>query len=59
MADVLGHLKALSEGRIVFLGQKQGDESYYAAFRNKEGEDTYLCFSPEAMAALVDLCWPT
>src|SRR4051812_9889117 len=55
-AKIRGNLGTLSDGRLVFIGEKQENrDEWYIAFRNAEGDDTRLRLSKEAMATLVQL----
>ena len=49
---VRGHLKMIDETRLVFIGEKPGDDTICLGFRNSGGEDTKITLSREAYEAL-------
>ena len=53
---VTGHMIRLDDTRLVFLGNSPEHPGiWFLGFRNADGQDTKLTFSPEAMAALLNL----
>lgn len=57
---MLGHVIKLDDTRFVFLGVSESKPGlYFLGFRNYDGQDTKLMFSPEALTALVKLATET
>lgn len=53
---VRGSLAKLSDGRVVFIGEREGNkDDWFIGFRNSAGDDTKLRLSKEAMSMLMQL----
>ncbi len=54
MAEIEGRLVGLSDGRMVFLAEHPKEPGmFYVGFKNKDGDDTKLKLSADALDALV------
>ena len=51
--DILGDWIYLSEGRVVFVGRKEGDTGIYLIFKNNSRQETLIKLTAEALASML------
>lgn len=54
-APVLGKTEHLSDGRMVFVGRRKGQDTLFVGFRSAEGEISRIYLNEDAGAALARL----